>query len=102
MHCGPPRFALSPYTTLFRSGTVTFAGSGPYNLLQVATAGTTLTIGAGVVVRGQSGTVGYNSNWGGPKNVRVDNRPPIKADVAGATIARKSTGGINHGLEHPR
>ena len=79
------------------TGTVAFAGTGPYNLLQVATAGTALTIGPGVVVRGQSGTVGYNPAWGGPSNVAVVNQGTIQADVAGGTIAVNGTGWSNAG-----
>ena len=79
------------------TGTVAFAGTGPYNLLQVATAGTTLTIGPGVVVRGQSGTVGYSPVWGGPSNVAVVNQGTIQADVAGGTIAVNGTGWSNAG-----
>ena len=61
----------------------------------MATAGTALTIGPGVVVRGQSGTVGYSPVWGGPSNVAVVNQGTIQADVAGGTIAVNGTGWSN-------
>src|SRR5437667_1038020 len=61
----PPRSTLFPYTTLFRS-----------------VEATTLTIGPGITVRGENGTIGYHGWWGGPGNVGVINQ---------GTIDRKST-----------
>ena len=45
-----------------------------------------LTIGPGVVVRGQTGTVGYNPSWGGPSNVAVVNQGTISISNGGFAI----------------
>ena len=47
--------------TLGGSGTVVFGHVRPRNALMVASAGTTLTIGAGITVQGQNGYVGYDA-----------------------------------------
>ncbi|HND55088.1 MAG TPA: hypothetical protein PLV92_21890, partial [Pirellulaceae bacterium] len=62
-----------------------------YNVVQQNTAGGTLTIGPGVTIHGGSGSVGYNSNYGGPSNVTLVNQGAILADSAG-TI---SVNGVN-------
>ena len=49
--------------TLGGTGTVVFGQYSP-NTLQVSEASTTLTIGSGITVRGQSGGVGYNPSLG--------------------------------------
>src|SRR6185295_9826171 len=94
---GSLRFAGTQH--LGGTGTVVFGNSpyAVYNTLQVATAGTALTIGPGVVVRGQTGSVGYNPSWGGPSNVAVINQGTIQADVASGTIAVNGTGWSNAG-----
>lgn len=68
--------------TLGGTGTVVF-GSGNANGLQVFTAGTTLTIGPGITVRGQRGVIGATTlgTWGGSTNVHVVNQGTIRADV---------------------
>ena len=68
----------------------------------MATAGTALTIGPGVTVRGQSGTVGYSPVWGGPSNVAVVNQGTIQADVAGGTITVGGTSLTNIGVLQAR
>src|SRR5207244_4053807 len=71
------------------AGTQTLAGNGTVvlnssddgrNALAVINGSTTLTIGAGITVRGGYGTIGYQSNWG-PSNVAVINQGTISADV---------------------
>ena len=57
-----------------------------YNALRLADGDTTLTIGSGMTVEGQNGTIGYSSAWGGPQNVSVVNQGVISADVSGGTI----------------
>ena len=47
--------------TLSGSGTVVFGDNSSYNALLLANDGTTLTIGLGITIRGQNGTIGgYN------------------------------------------
>ncbi len=83
--------------TLSGSGTVVFGQDSP-NTLLVGQADTTLTIGSGITVRGQSGAVGYNPSLGlGTSNAAVVNQGTIQADVAGGTITVYGTGGQNTG-----
>src|SRR5207253_4654815 len=64
--------------TLSGSGTIVF-GSSISNTLRLGTANTTLTIGPGILIHGQSGGIGYNPNFGGPTNVAFINQGSIKA-----------------------
>src|SRR5207249_877019 len=79
--------------TLSGNGTVVF-GNATYtplattyfiDALRLRDGGTTLTIGPGITVRGQNGTIG-NLYWGGPPNVSIVNQGTISADVADGTI----------------
>jgi RHS repeat-associated protein len=70
--------------TLSGTGTVIF-GNNSNNHLFLDTAGTTLTIGSNLTVKGTSGIIGYNPN-NGPQNVTVVNQGTISADVAGGTV----------------
>ena len=85
--------------TLSGNATVVF-GNNPslYNTLRVANDGTTLTIGPGVTVRGQNGTIGYNPPWGGSANVTVINQGTISADVSGGIITINAQPLVNQGL----
>ncbi len=68
------------------NGRVVFGGSGN-NALLVAKAGTTLVIGSGMTVRGQSGTIGATGYpWYTPANVAVVNQGTISGNQAGTTI----------------
>ena len=83
--------------TLGGTGTVVFGQDSP-NTLLVSDAGTTLTIGSGITVRGQSGAVGYNPSLGlGTTNGSVVNQGTIQADVSGGTITVDGTGNQNAG-----
>ncbi|HND55871.1 MAG TPA: hypothetical protein PLV92_25820, partial [Pirellulaceae bacterium] len=64
---------------------VTFSNlsNSAYNVVQQNTAGGTLTIGPGVTIRGGTGSVGYNPNYGGSSNVSIVNQGTISADSAG-------------------
>jgi len=63
--------------TLGGGGTVVFAGTGPYDSVGLSSG--TLTIGAGITVRGQSGYVGYTPVLGGsPSNIVVVNQGTIQ------------------------
>ena len=67
--------------TLGGNGTVIFGnGNAGYNALRLTNGGTTLTIGPGIIVSGQNGTVGDASVWGGPGNISVVNQGTILAD----------------------
>jgi hypothetical protein len=83
--------------TLGGTGTVVF-GSSALNLLRAGpSAGSNLTIGPNVVVRGQAGYVGYSPYFGGPTGVSVINQGTLRADVAGGTITVDGTPWSNTG-----
>src|ERR1035441_10457717 len=65
--------------------------------LLLAYGGTTLTIGPGIAIRGQQGTIGYNPNFGGPQNISVVNQGTISWD-SGGTIVATAQPFINQGL----
>ena len=83
--------------TLGGTGTVVFGDNATYNALRLADGGTTLTIGSGITVEGQNGTIGYSSAWGGPQNVSVVNQGVISADVSGGTISIEAEPFDNNG-----
>jgi hypothetical protein len=68
------------------------------NALFLANAGTTLTIGPGITIRGQNGTIGYGYQWGGPQNVSVINQGTISCDVSGGTIGIDAQPFSNQGV----
>ena len=75
--------------TLGGTGTVVFGStySGQsYDGLYGSTAGTTLTIGANVTVRGKLGIIGSYYPYLGATNVNVVNQGIIQSDVSGGTI----------------
>jgi hypothetical protein len=79
--------------TLGGTGTVVFGQFEP-NMLFVSQAGTTLTIGPGITVRGQSGSLGYSGVlFVSPTNVSVVNEGTIQADVSGGQITVYQSGG---------
>jgi RHS repeat-associated protein len=86
-------FNFAGSQTLGGNGTVVFGiytvgcASGPYyNSLRLLNGGTTLTLGSGITVRGQNGTIGYQACFGGPQNISIINQGTISADVSGGTI----------------
>ena len=89
--------------TLGGNGTVVFGNAGtcaglPVDHLAVANAGTTLTIGSGITVHGQNGTIGYPGGcFGGPQNVSVVNQGVISCDVSGGTIVVNAQPLVNNG-----
>ena len=85
--------AFAGSQTLSSNGTVVF-GNSANNNLWLANAGTTLTNGAGITIRGQTGTIGY----GGAPNVAVINQGTISADVSGGTITVNAQSFNNQGL----
>src|ERR1035441_9596993 len=56
----------------------------PIGSLRLVTGGTTLTIGAGMTVHGQNGTIGYLAPFGGPANVSVVKPGTISDRLAAA------------------
>jgi hypothetical protein len=83
--------------TLGGTGTVVF-GTSFYDFLQAGpTAGSALTIGPNVLVRGSTGGVGYHTGWGGPTGVTFTNQGTIQADTAGGTITLDGTNWTNAG-----
>ncbi len=81
------------------NGTVVFGsyGNPGADALRLANSGTTLVIGAGVMVRGQNGTIGYSDWYGGPQDVGVVNQGTISADVSGGTIVIRGSSLSNVG-----
>ncbi len=88
------------------SGTVVFGNSGVCNMLRVQTDQATLTIGLGIVVRGQGGGIGWNAGQclgAGPQNVAIINEGIISCDVSGGTIvvnAQAFTNSATLGAQH--
>ena len=81
--------------TLSGSGTVVF-GNGCNALAEGS--GSTLTIGAGITVRGQNGYIGWEPCFWGVPNVSVINQGTISADVANGTITIAGQPFSNQGL----
>ena len=96
--------SFSGTQTLAGNGTVVFGGglSSSVNAVRLADGGTTLTIGPGITVRGENGTIGYHGWWGGPANVGVINQGTIAADVGGGTIMVQAQPFINQGTVEAR
>jgi RHS repeat-associated protein/uncharacterized repeat protein (TIGR01451 family) len=89
--------------TLSGNGTVVFGGGngwgGAANALYLAYGGTTLTLGAGITVRGQTGMIGAAAYpWYGPGNVAWINLGTISADVSGGIITVTGEPFTNQGL----
>ena len=81
------------------NGTVVFGNQGACNVLRVDTAGTTLTIGPNVTVRGHSGQIGQSTSCvGTPANVSVINQGLISADTAGGTISIRAQSFTNQAV----
>jgi hypothetical protein len=74
--------------TFSGNGTILFADNNPSNRLNLEAGD--LTLGAGVTVRGHSGTIGQQNFVGGAAN--LINNGSISADVAGGTITLAPNG----------
>ena len=73
--------------SLSGSGTVVF-GASLNSVMGVETPGATLTIGPGILVRGQSGYIGSSGDFGAVSSLmRLLNQGTISADVAGGTLS---------------
>ncbi len=82
--------------TLGGNGAVVFGSNNGNNTLGVGDSGATLTIGADIIVQGQTGYVGYNPNRGGNSDVGLINNGTIQADVAGFTITVDAGNGVGN------
>jgi len=90
------------YSRLDFVGTQTLSGTGAVvfgnfyaNAVRVNDAGTTLTIGSGITIRGGSNQgygarLGYSDYWGGPTNIAVVNLGTISADGSRITLLQGS------------
>jgi hypothetical protein len=85
--------------TLDGSGAVVF-GNSSANALRLMYASTTLTLGPEIEVRGKSGSIGYSSSWGGPRDVGVINEGWVWAEVSGGTIRVEGRPFVNPGVLH--
>ena len=66
--------------------------------MYLVSGGTTLTIGSGITVEGQTGTLGAAGYpWDGPANVIVTNQGTISANVANGTITINAQPLVNNG-----
>ena len=84
--------------TLSGNGTVIFGNQGACNALRVDTAGTTLTIGPSITLRGHSGQIGQSTSCiGTPANVTVINQGVISSDIAGGTLITRGQQFVNSG-----
>ncbi|HEX3151280.1 MAG TPA: LamG-like jellyroll fold domain-containing protein [Gemmataceae bacterium] len=83
--------------SLTGTGTVVF-GNSYYNFLQAGpSAGSSLTIGPNILIRGHTGGIGYHTGWGGATPVTVVNQGTIQADMGGGTITPNGTNWSNSG-----
>ena len=89
--------SLDGTQTLGGTGSVVF-GTTPDDLLQVGpTAGSHLTIGPNILLRGTSGTVGYRNGFPGSADVTFTNQGTIRADTPGGAITVNGSGWTNAG-----
>ncbi len=91
--------AFAGSQALSGSGTVVFGNQGGYNAVIEVIPGSTLVIGSGITIHGQSGTVGEYPGypWYGPTNVSVVNQGAILADSKGGTITITAQSVANSG-----
>ncbi len=83
--------------TLGGTGTIVF-GNNAFNFLRAGpTAGSILTIGPNIVVRGHTGAIGYSTNFGGFPNVTFINQGTIRADMPGGVITLNGNNWTNAG-----
>ena len=81
------------------NGTVVLGDTGPGNRFDLDGNGTT-TIGAGITLRGENGTIGQQINLGGTQT--LVNNGLISADVTGGTITLRESAVINNSVIEAR
>ncbi|MBI3369918.1 MAG: S-layer family protein, partial [Burkholderiales bacterium] len=83
--------------TLGGTGTIVLGNTGASNRALSMEGNTVLTVGSGIVVRGENGTVGQAYLAGGAQSLVNNGR--ISADVAGGSISlAPSNGALNNGI----
>jgi hypothetical protein len=82
------------------NGTVVFGAvtDTRFNTIRASAGGSTLVIGTGVTMHGQTGNIGYSAYFGGPGDAKIINQGTIAADVSGGTIAIFGNEFDNQGL----
>jgi hypothetical protein len=89
-------FALQGTQTLSGTGTIVLGNSGSSNRVALDQSNSVLTIGSGVTIRGENGTVGAQT-FITSANTTVANNGHISADVNGGTIALQQALFSNNG-----
>ena len=79
------------------AGTVTFGNTGSANRLTIENTGT-LTVGSGVLIHGENGSIGGQAITGGPAT--LINNGTISADVAGGTITILANNGATNAVQN--
>ncbi len=87
--------ALQGTQTIGGTGTIVLGSTGSNNRVTVEGDGVTATIGSGVTIRGQNGTIGGASLIGGASTIVNNGR--IAADVAAGTITIEDSPVTNNG-----
>lgn len=90
-------FVTSGNNTLSGTGSIVFGNTGSSNRLGVDNAGAVLTIGSGVTVRGENGTIGAAVSVAAPGSSIVNNGK-ISADVNGGQLTITSATVTNNNL----
>ena len=83
--------------TLAGTGAVTFGNTGGSNRLTIENTGT-LTVGSGVLIHGESGSIGGQAITGGAAT--LINNGTISADVAGGTITILTNNGATNAVQN--
>jgi RHS repeat-associated protein len=87
--------------TLTGTGQVIF-GPDPLNALYLVDPATTLTVGPGITLHGNSGEIGSSTQVGSPFDVGVTNDGTIRADVPGPGLRVTAASFANHGTLEAR
>ncbi|MEP6780705.1 MAG: choice-of-anchor D domain-containing protein, partial [Gemmatimonadaceae bacterium] len=78
-------FAFQGTQTVSGTGTIVLGNTGSSNRVALDQSNSVLTIGSGVTIRGENGTVG-TQNFVGSNNTTIANNGHISADVNGGTL----------------
>ncbi|MDB5329637.1 MAG: hypothetical protein JWP03_788, partial [Phycisphaerales bacterium] len=84
--------------TLGGTGSVVFGTASSFNSLVATGTNPVLTIGSGITVSGQTGSIGYNPTLGLGTNASVINEGAIQASVTGGTITINSPNNTSNNL----
>ncbi|MEO7995991.1 MAG: S-layer family protein, partial [Gemmatimonadaceae bacterium] len=89
--------AFTGTQSLTGTGTIVLGGTGPSNYVALDNSNAVLTIGSGVKIRGENGTVGIQ-NFVASAATSIINNGRISADVAGGTINMTQATITNNGI----